>query len=188
MLSFLVSNIPTIKSALQTSWLNYLFKEASVFAQQGNSSYNKSKSGPGSTFDATSSGNVEHRGSHTHPSRRHLAADALLLFRHLPHWTISAIFSHILTVNTAKEARVGLQAARVCLCERAAGNSSHKAEGNRLFNGVKTLCVVMAIRGDISLQMLASWESERPAASGWAEPWDTEDHLSHNESQQPRLL
>lgn len=35
----------------------------------------------------------------------------------------------------------------------AAGNSSHKAEGSRLFNGVITLCVVMAVSGDISLQM-----------------------------------
>lgn len=35
----------------------------------------------------------------------------------------------------------------------AAGNRIHKAEGSRLFNGVITLRVVMAVRGDISLQV-----------------------------------
>lgn len=51
---------------------------------------------------------------------------------------------------------------------RAAGNSSYKAEGNRPFNGVITLGVVMAVGGNISLQMLASKES---AWTG-AEPGD----------------
>lgn len=53
-----------------------------------------------------------------------------------------------------------------------AGNSSHKAEGSRLFNGVITLCVVMTVRGDISLQMLASKESALTAVTGRVEPWD----------------
>ena len=54
------------------------------------------------------------------------------------------------------------------LHRRAAGSSSYKAEGSRPFNGVITLCVVMAVGGDISLQMLASKES---AWTG-AEPGD----------------
>lgn len=71
-------------------------------------------------------------------------------------------------------------------CRPAAGNSGHKAEGSRVFNGVITLCVVMAIRGDISLQMLASQESARPATTEVGAWGYNEGNLSHNEARQPQ--